>query len=54
MIQAFMATLEKDMKALTDNLASHEAALEELSYCRVISLCGQYKVLAAYIKDKGT
>jgi hypothetical protein len=29
MIQAFMATLEKDMKTLTNNSTSHEAALKE-------------------------
>jgi hypothetical protein len=54
MIQAFLATLAKDMKTLTNNLASHEATLEELSYHRVISLYGQYEVWAAYVKDKGT
>jgi hypothetical protein len=44
MIQEFMATLEKDMKTLTDNIASHEASLEELLYRRIISLNDQYEV----------
>jgi hypothetical protein len=30
MIQAFMATLEKDMQTLNDNTTMHEATLEEL------------------------
>jgi hypothetical protein len=54
MIQAFMATLVKDMRTLNENTTSHEVALEELSYRRVISLYDQFEVWTTYIRDKGT
>jgi len=38
MIQAFMATLEKYMKTLTNNTSLHEDSLEEIPYCIFISL----------------
>jgi hypothetical protein len=53
MIQAFMSTLAKDMKTLTDNSTSHEVALKELLYRMIITLDDQYEVWAAYVKDKG-
>jgi hypothetical protein len=52
MIQAFMATLVRDMKALTDNSTSHDAALEEILYQRIISLNGKYEVWVRYVNDK--
>jgi hemerythrin superfamily protein len=54
MIQAFMATLTRDMKTLTDNSTSHTTSLEELLYRRVISIEGQYQVWATYVRDKDT
>jgi hypothetical protein len=48
-----MATLEKDMKTLTDNSASDEVTLEELLYRKIMSLDGQYEIWADYVKDKG-
>jgi hypothetical protein len=38
MIQAFMATLSKDMQTLDDNIAMHTTSLEELAYHRISTL----------------
>jgi hypothetical protein len=52
MIQAFMATLSKDMQVIEDNIAMHVATLEELLYRRIISLYDQLEVWTVYLKDK--
>jgi hypothetical protein len=52
MIQAFMATLARDMKTLTDNSTSHTTILEGILYHRVISINEQYDVWDAYARDK--
>jgi hypothetical protein len=54
MIQAFMATLSKDMLVIEDNIAMHNATLEELLYRRIISLYDQLEVWTVYLKDKNS
>lgn len=47
-IQAFMATLRKDMRTLSKNTTTHEAALKEHFYRRIVFLNDQYEVWEAY------
>jgi hypothetical protein len=54
MIQAFMETLLKDMSTLEDNIAMHNATLEELAYRRIISLYDQLEVWTTYLKGKNS
>jgi hypothetical protein len=51
MIQAFMATLSRDMQVLEDNIAMHATTLEELLYQRIISLYDQLEVWTIYLRD---
>jgi hypothetical protein len=44
MIQAFMATLSKDIQVIEDNIAMHTTSLEELVYQRINSLYDQLDV----------
>jgi hypothetical protein len=52
MVQAFMATLSKDMQTLDDNVAMHTTTIEELAYRRLISLHDQLEIWVAYLRDK--
>jgi hypothetical protein len=52
MIQAFMANLTRDMKTLSKNSASHATAMEELLYCRFITIEDQPEAWEAYVGDK--
>jgi hypothetical protein len=52
MVQAFMATLSKDMQTLDDNVVMHTTTIEELAYCRLVSLHDQLEIWVAYLGDK--
>jgi hypothetical protein len=52
MVQAFMATLSKDMQTLDDNIAMHTTTLEEMAYHRLISLYDQLEIWTIYLRDK--
>jgi len=51
MIQAFMASLIRDMKTLSNNTTSHATFLEEILYQIVISIGGQHQVWETYMRD---
>lgn len=54
MVQAFMATLSKDMQTLDDNVAMHTTTIEEIAYRRLFSLHDQLEIWATYLRDKNS